>query len=150
MARQLKIWFDGACHNIKGVLNPMGVGLIVRDGDVVLEELAYTPPILGTSNVAEWIGCYLALRQAKNLLRIADVSYIEIFSDSQLIVNQLNGKFEVRSEELKPFYEECISIFKTIKRSVSVTHLRRNFNTEADRLSKVGLKKNPFSQTKMT
>lgn len=148
MGKQIRIWFDGACHNKKNELTPMGVGLIIKKDEAVIEQLAYTPPVLGTSNVAEWIGCYLALKAAERLLKSPEVTYIEIFSDSQLIVNQINGQFEVRSTDLKVFYTQCVTIFKHINRKVSITHLRRQFNQEADRLSKQGLKDNPFSQNK--
>jgi ribonuclease HI len=140
MASVLEIWFDGACHNAKGKLTPMGVGLVVKmDGDII-EELAYAPPMLGTSNVAEWIGCYLALTRTIEFHRRYNIYSVEIFSDSLLIVSQMNGEFAVRSENLLPYYEKCLLLFNKIKKFSSITHVRREFNKEADVQSKIGLK----------
>lgn len=144
MASVLRIWFDGACHNAKGALTPMGVGLVVQLDDKVIEEIAFAPPILGTSNVAEWIGCYLAIKKVIELTGKYNILYVEIFSDSLLIVSQINGEYEVRSEQLRPYFDVCTSLFKKIKKFSSISHVRREFNKEADVQSKIGIKKSLY------
>jgi len=140
MASELKIWFDGACHNAKGALTPMGVGLVIKMDDETIVEMGYAPPLLGTSNVAEWIGCYLAITRAIELVEKHHIRSIEIFSDSLLIVSQMNGQFEVRSEQLRPYFDICTTLFKKIKKFSTITHVRREFNKEADVQSKIGLR----------
>ena len=144
MASELKIWFDGACHNAKGALTPMGVGLVVKVDGETIEELAYAPPLLGTSNVAEWIGCYLAITKTIELVNKYNIDEVEIFSDSLLIVSQMNGEFEVRSEQLRPYFDKCTLLFKKIRKFSTITHVRREYNREADVQSKVGLKKSLY------
>lgn len=136
-----KIWFDGACHNIKNRFTPMGIGLIIEFPDKHQIHISYTPPFLGTSNVAEWIGCYIALCKADELLCTKQVDFVEIFSDSQLIVRQINEIYEVSSEQLRPYFEKCNLIFNRNKHLILIQHIRRENNRLADKHSKIALKR---------
>lgn len=146
MASQLQIWFDGACHNAKGSLTPMGVGMVVKLDGKIIEESAYAPPMLGTSNVAEWIGCYLAINKAIDLIKTRNIDGVVIFSDSLLIVSQMNREFEVRSENLLLYYERCSALYKKIHKITNIIHVRREFNKEADIQSKIGIKKSLYDK----
>lgn len=142
-----RIWFDGACHNKKGELTPMGVGVWAEIDGKVVYELAYAVPVLGTSNVAEYVGCWLALKKALELAQLANVNRVVISGDSKTIVNQVNEIWEVRAVSLLEFNSRCIKLFKSIKKfkPISIVHVRRQFNQRADVLSKKGLKKNVFA-----
>ena len=39
-----------------------------------------------------------------------DVKYLEAYGDSKLIVNQVRGEYEVRREDLVPYYNATISM----------------------------------------
>lgn len=139
----IRIHFDGACHNIPGLNNDMGVGVAVFFDDEYQEEYSqakfvkYTQ-LLGTSNIAEWTGCQMAMKNAFELRKAFPGAVIQIFSDSQLITYQFNGNYAIKKEEFRPFYE----LAKKWADGARVKHIvwiKRELNTEADRLSKIGL-----------
>ena len=61
----------------------------------------YSP---GTNNQNEWMGLYLLL------LDVPDKMKINVFSDSQLVVNQYNGKWIINS----PYLQTCFSMCKVL------------------------------------
>ena len=59
---------------------------------------------------------------------------IEVFGDSQLIINQLIGLYECKEETLKGYYDECQKLFKEFLH-ISFQHIPRAQNQEANRLA---------------
>ena len=82
-----------------------------------------------TNNAAEYNGLIEALRIATD--RRAD--QVEIFSDSELIVRQVNGQYKVRNEGLVPLYRQVRKLLAGFS-LFRLTHVRREKNREADRL----------------
>ena len=83
-----------------------------------------------TNNYAE----YLAVLQALKAAQRHGMQHIELFSDSELLVRQLNGQYKVKSANLLQLYSrcmECLSGFASWK----VTHVPREQNKEADALA---------------
>jgi ribonuclease HI len=83
-----------------------------------------------TNNVAEYSGLLAALRWAAE----HGVSQLRIRSDSQLLIKQMRGEYRVKNPGLQPLYEEARALARTIGR-VRFEHVRREFNTDADRLA---------------
>jgi phosphoribosylglycinamide formyltransferase 1 len=83
-----------------------------------------------TNNVAEYTGLLEGLRSAKRL----GASSVDVFSDSELMVRQLNGDYRVKSEILRPFYEDCMALLSEFK-AWTMTHIRREKNKLADELA---------------
>lgn len=138
-------WFDGACKNVKDELEPMGVGVLIKKDDEIIVSKAISPDILGTSNVAEYIGLVTTLREVLNYIqRNKDkvvVTDVLIHSDSQLVVNHYHQNWQCRNGVLKSYLDEALSlsnIFKKLDVKLTLKWVRRNFNTEADELSKFG------------
>ena len=61
-----------------------------------------------------------------------------LFSDSELLVRQLEGKYRVKSRGLKPLFQECLTLMKAIP-SVRFQHIPREKNRTADRLANQAL-----------
>lgn len=147
---KVDIYFDGACHNQKGSISePFGVGVAVLiDGEYSeIYSRAYFGE-KGTSNVSEWCGCILAMRMIHYLETISEGDFpegldIDVYSDSQLITNQFNMKWQVSQPHLEKYYDEARKEFRKSKWSKEVQWIRREFNTKADELSKIGLKERP-------
>jgi ribonuclease HI len=62
---------------------------------------------------------------------------IVIFSDSQLVVNQILGLWMIRQESLMPFWANALALIEELKdqaASVQLSHIRREENPEADAL----------------
>jgi ribonuclease HI len=66
-------------------------------------EFAYSIKPMSTGNQAE----YEAILKGLQLLQEIKVDAIEIFRDSQLIINQLIGLYECKDDVLRSYYEKC-------------------------------------------
>lgn len=141
---KVEIWVDGSCHNL--MLNggsPMGVGLHLVCGDLVIDHAYYVG--LGTNNIAEWQGLVLGFEEALKLHKIARISELVIYSDSQIIVYQYNGKYAVNNQEFLPFYTKAKQLEKLFGSEVLIKleWIPREQNNIADKLSKLGRDKKP-------
>ena len=122
----LTIYTDGACFGNPG---PMGIGIAIwKDGKNIKEISEYLGE--GTNNIAEYTAVFRALEEAKKL----DEKDIKIKSDSQLIVNQLNGEYKTKNKMLKSLKQKIDML--RISMHVSFQHIPREKNTVADKLSK--------------
>jgi ribonuclease HI len=122
---------DGAARGNPG---PAGAGaqLTTPDG-VVVGEIARG---LGeaTNNVAEYTAAILGLERAAEL----GADEVTLRSDSQLLVNQLTGRYRVRTDHLVPLHRRLRELARGF-RTVQFEHVPRERNTEADRLANQGV-----------
>ncbi len=89
-----------------------------------------------TNNIAEYTAMENALKAAAKL----GGKNVRAFSDSELIVKQLNGQYRVKSENLKGIYSECMDVLSGFAKW-SVTHVRREKNKLADELANKAMDK---------
>lgn len=118
---------DGAARGNPG---PAGAGWVIEtpEGTVVSEGCAYLGET--TNNQAE----YEALLRALDEVEPDPETEIEVFSDSELMVKQLNGEYRVKNEGLKPLYVRATRHLLRAGRS-EVRHVRRGENEAADALA---------------
>jgi ribonuclease HI len=84
----------------------------------------------GPNNEAEYHGVIDGMRMAlKNA-----ITHIEIKLDSNLIVNQMNGNWQVKAENLLHLYEQATCLQKQFQECTFI-HIFRQFNKEADALA---------------
>src|SRR5947209_6250379 len=59
-----------------------------------------------TNNDAEYQAVIFALKKFKALFgkKIAEISEVEVRSDSELLVNQINGKYKLENEKIQKFF----------------------------------------------
>jgi ribonuclease HI len=62
--------------------------------------------------------------------------------DSELVINQLSGKFKIKNPDLKTIYKDISELLTNWSGHITYTHIRREKNKEADRLSNVAMDKN--------
>ena len=127
------IYTDGAALGNPG---PAGAGAIITDpkGNIVYrisESLG-----IASNNEAEYYAIILALEKASDM----GLQDIEIRSDSQLIIRQINGQYKVKSPNLKPLFKKVLNLLSNFQRTKMV-HISREFNKEADKLAKLGAKR---------
>jgi len=122
---------DGASRGNPG---PAAYAVVIRDpaGHVVL-ELAKR---LGreTNNVAE----YYALLAALDYAASNGISALRIRSDSELLVRQMQGRYKVKSTDLKPLHERAQKLSRQLG-YFAIEHVRREQNRDADALANVAL-----------
>lgn len=82
-----------------------------------------------TSNEAEYTGLLAAL----DVLLAAEVPDVEIRSDSELMVRQLDGQYKVKAANLKPLYDQACSRLARLE-DYSIRHVPREENRHADAL----------------
>ena len=130
-ARVLEIFTDGASRGNPG---PSAIGALFRQkGGPDLCEYFET---IGraTNNVAEYKAVIAALENCKRW-KVAKVS---LFLDSELIVRQLKGIYQVKSLDLRPLYQQVVFLSRQFK-DFQVTHIPRAMNAHADMLANKAL-----------
>jgi ribonuclease HI len=129
-SKRLTIHSDGAAVPNPG---PAGIGAVLHNdkGDIVAEISRYIGP--ATNNKAEFLALIAGLEKALEL----GAEHVDIKSDSELIVRQIEGTY--RSKAMKPLFDQVISLLGEFK-SNTVQHVPREQNTEADLLSKRALR----------
>jgi ribonuclease HI len=88
-----------------------------------------------TNNVAEYQALIAALQKALKL----GGTQVVIRADSELMIRQLNGRYKIKSEGLKPLYIEVTQLLAKFE-TVSLKHIPREQNSEADKLANDSLK----------
>lgn len=106
-------------------------GEVLAERSVVLEKCS--------NNIAEYEGLILAIETSLEFEDDDDME-LEILSDSQLIVNQVNGEWKCKNEELQPYLAQARDLASLVTGSVSISWVRRNFNQRADALCRVAMK----------
>lgn len=131
--KRVVIYSDGAS---KGNPGDAGIGVVISDtqGSVLREIADY----IGrqTNNVAEYAALIRGLRAAADL----GATQVEIRTDSELLARQLTGVYKVKAANLKPLFDEAISLLRVFER-VSISHVVRELNKRADELANEGVKK---------
>jgi ribonuclease HI len=129
----ITIFFDGLCRP----KNPGGVAtygyVIYQDGKKVKSGCGVVGSGAGmTNNVAE----YSALKQAAEWVRrqVGDEEIV-IKGDSQLVICQMNGTWQVKSETSKKFVPEIRKLLEG--RKARFVWIPREQNAEADQLSNI-------------
>ena len=128
---KIVIYSDGGARGNPG---PSGIGAVLKDekGDIIKEVSEYIGTT--TNNQAEYKAIIRALEEAS----ILKASEIVANLDSELIVKQLNGQYKVRNPGLAPLFLRVHNLRQNFK-SIKFTHVRREFNKEADALANLAM-----------
>jgi ribonuclease HI len=122
---------DGASRGNPG---PASYAVVLRDpGGKIILELAKN---IGreTNNVAE----YFALLAALDYATTHGIRALRIRSDSELLVRQMQGRYKVKSADLKPLHERASKLARLLE-YFAIEHVPRESNREADGLANVAL-----------
>lgn len=128
-------YFDGLC----APCNPGGVatwGIVILGNKKIIHKdcgLAcepYSPT--STNNYAE----YTALIKALEFCLKNDFPQVGIFGDSQLVIRQMLGEYNVNSPNIQPLHQKATAIARKIE-NVSFTWVKREQNVLADEMSNI-------------
>jgi len=130
--RKIIIYTDGGSRGNPG---PSAVGIVFcnEKGEVIKK---YSEAIgEATNNEAEYQAAIFALKKFKALFgnKLADHSEIELRSDSELLVKQLNGEYKILEPKIQSLFLTAWNLkldFKKVKFKI----IPREKNKEADRL----------------
>lgn len=117
---------DGGARGNPG---PAGIGVVIRDesGKIIFEHGSYIGDT--TNNVAEYSALIKAMETARDLGGID----LLVRMDSELIVKQMLGLYKIKEPTLQGLASKVLKL-KSHFNSVVFTHIRREFNKDADRL----------------
>lgn len=128
-------WIEAHCDGgARGNPGPAGYGAVIKDGaGQVLTELS---EFLGfrTNNFAEYSGLLGCLEWALD----HGHKQLRVVSDSELMVKQIQGKYKVKSPDLKPLWEEARHRIAQLD-GFQISHALRHKNKDADRLANAAM-----------
>jgi probable phosphoglycerate mutase len=107
---------------------------------VVLERISEAIGV-ATNNVAEWRAAIAVLAAARR----RGARSVELRMDSELVVRQLQGRYQVRNAALRPLYEQARALLEGFEQ-VAVTHVPRARNARADKLANEALDREKLGQ----
>ena len=125
------IFTDGAARGNPG---PASIGVTIKDAQGKL--IASISQRIGTktNNQAEYMAIITALEKAISM----GVRQVDLYSDSELVVRQINGSYRVKKDTLKPLYQRAKQLQNSLE-GFTITHIPRQQNTEADSLANKAL-----------
>jgi phosphoribosylglycinamide formyltransferase-1 len=129
LSKQIKkivAYTDGASRGNPG---PAAAGFILTDPQGT--QLQAKASFLGrtTNNIAEYTAVVKALEAARHI----GAKQVRLFSDSELLVKQINGQYKVKSEQIKPLFRQTFDLLNEFQ-SWKVRHVSREKNEQADKL----------------
>ena len=131
----LTLRFDGSCSPNPGE-GGSGYVFSQENGNLVLQGRYYVGTN-ATNNVAEYFGLIAGLRSFRKSGNGTDTLYIE--GDSELVINQLKGKYKVTSPRLKKLHRMALKELERGKgisfNSYKIEWIDRRFNHRADALA---------------
>jgi len=125
------IFTDGAAEPNPG---PAAIGATIKDEKGRLITSISQSIGRATNNQAEYRAIIAALEKAIEL----GAKHVEVNSDSELVVRQVNGRYRVKNAALKPLYQK-VKQLQGLLRGFTITHIPRERNTEADKLTTAAL-----------
>jgi len=125
-----KIYCDGASRSNPGEAS---IGVSIQNDEQEVDTIAKKIGV-ATNNVAEYEG----LRTALDYCDKNNIKNVQIYLDSLLVVQQVNGKYKVKSKKLQTHYEKSLKLIDQIE-DIEIHHIRREFNSRADQLANEAL-----------
>ncbi len=128
----VKLYVDGAA-DLHTKTAGIG-GVFYRNGN---ELFSFSENIgSATNNEAEYKALIKGLKESHKLKLLS----ISIYADSELIVKQINGEYKVKNERMQILNSMAIRLLGKFNRW-SITHIAREKNSVADKLSKDGMRR---------
>ncbi|KAL5575294.1 hypothetical protein UlMin_016993 [Ulmus minor] len=112
--------------------NCSGAGVILVSPEKVRLSCALRFRFKATNNQAEYEALLAGLRLAKEV----SACHLLIYSDSQLIVNQVNSEYQAKGEKMASYLEKAKELLGQFD-TVTITQIPRNENTNADALARL-------------
>ena len=138
---KLTIFIDGASRGNPG-RSAIGVALYDPEGQP-LKEVGFEIGIT-TNNIAEYTALLYGLGETllyvHNLPAKTDGLELTIYSDSELLINQMTGRYQVKNEDIKRFHLLAQRLVSGLGK-VSFEKLSHDENKTADQLANKALDK---------
>jgi ribonuclease HI len=124
LLEEAKLYTDGGSRGNPG--DSACAYVICNLDDSVVEKSGFYLG-MATNNQAEYAGFQRGLERARNL----GIDKITLFSDSQLVVNQMKGIYKVKNQELAPFHQAVKALGDSFEK-IDFVYVPRELNKIAD------------------
>lgn len=130
MKLKIDAYIDGASRGNPG---PSAVGIFIRNSSG--KDILRRGEFIGqtTNNVAEYTALIRMLKHLNKLVK-AKTTEINVYSDSELLVKQMNGDYRIKSAHLIPLAIEARGLLKHYK-GLTLNLIGREENKIADKLA---------------
>lgn len=128
-----EMYFDGCSKGNPGL---SGAGAVIYENEEEIWANSYFVSDNATNNVAEYFGLIRGLKRASKM----NICSLIVKGDSQLIIKQMTGKYQVKSESMIELYEIAKKIEENFE-TINYQHVYRKYNKRADQLSNEGILK---------
>ena len=126
------VFTDAACEKNPGNAS---IGVVLKEENGKLLEKFSKKIGNSTNNRAEYLAVLKGLELALKFCR----NEVNVYTDSQLVVRQLNGKYRIKNEKLLKIIKQ-IKLMELLFKRVKYFHLAEKHNKEAHKLAKKCLK----------
>jgi ribonuclease HI len=106
------------------------LGFVIEDDQGALLSACQQWLGKATNNQAE----YRALIEGLKAMKAWDFDRLQVYMDSKLVVEQVNGNWKVRKPELKELHQKATELKKEFGDKVTLEYVRREENRRADKL----------------
>ncbi len=113
-----------------------GCGMVLTDEQgLVLEQVGW---YLGhaTNNTAEYMGLIKCLELARQF----GAKSLTVYSDSELLVNQVHGTYRVKKDHLMVLHKRVQGVIRQYGFGFLIRHIPREQNHTADRLARLAIR----------
>ena len=122
---------DGAARGNPG---PAAIGATIKDDKGNLVATISQHIGRATNNQAEYRAVIASLEKAVKL----GARQVKVFSDSELVVKQINGRYRVKNTSLRILYDNVVRLAGSLEK-FSIQHVPRSRSAEVDSLANKAL-----------
>ena len=112
---------------------PAGAGFVLQTADKTVRVERAIPLGETTVGVAEYRALIAGLSEAL----AHEIRCLHVYSDSEFMCRQLQGKYKVRARNIRPLYEWASKLIAQLDK-FCIEHITRDGNQRADELAKQG------------
>ena len=131
---EYKLQFDGCSKSNPGIA---GAGAVIYKFDKELSSKVQFVGFKSTNNMAEYTGLIIGLKLAIQL----GIKSLAVEGDSLLVINQMNGIYKVKSQNLMELNNQAKQLTKQFD-NIIFRHIYRTNNKRADELSNIAITNN--------
>lgn len=129
---KISVYTDGGSRGNPG---PSGFGVVIYDDKKnILDQISKFIGIK-TNNEAEYLALIESLYWLDSHQDSLDISHVDFYSDSQLLVRQLQGVYKVKAVNIRPLHQTATKLLSQLKLTYTFHDILRDSNELADSLA---------------
>lgn len=135
---KIKVFTDGASRGNPG---HSGIGVTVYDENDFIIKTYKEYLGEGTNNQAEYKALIKSLEVIKKILADGEAEFdkIEFYSDSELMVNQVNFNYRIKEPDLALLNNKFHVMIKKLDKPFKIFYIDRTKNKNSDRLANIAI-----------